>query len=459
MAANSLLTTIVTQEQSIPPCFANYPVRFGQFPLDKDTSIRALYNSEYPALAFCASCFSWAVYSFNSGRFDTTISNRNLPFNISLACDPYAHGRALFDEFTKCPCILPSAAALLDHIRGSGDQDLIDGYLIHSHRYQTSQPTTAFWAIQTSIVTQLQAIRKLRMFVAFVHPDHNCRSVSKFVTQLSTLGWVISSMKCSFPDYGDSVIGTTTVVVGVHSNSQSKVNALSFRTPPAPKPLPLAAFVWQPFNKKQYGLSFAREDSSFNDASMPSVLASLLSASVLSSLPSDLRPLYYLHLQGTDHTILNGAAVLSQDSLCPPFDGSSTTNLFKCHFGIEFHDADHTYVRPFSPFEFTSCFGLVDQLRYWISQHGNWFALDAGIPALTSAWIFDHILDRLLSIRDSTTEIFQPNQFAAPAATIQAFLGGAVGTRLPSCQDWIKAYDTDNDLRRIRDCSERLARI
>jgi hypothetical protein len=98
-------------------------------------------------------------------------------------------------------------------------------------------------------------------------------------------------------------------------------------------------------------------------------------------------------------------------------------------------------------------------LRYWISQHGNWFALDAGIPALTSAWIFDHILDRLLSIRDSTTEIFQPNQFAAPAATIQAFLGGAVGTRLPSCQDWIKAYDTDNDLRRIRDCSERLARI
>ncbi len=64
-------------------------------------------------------------------------------------------------------------------------------------------------------------------------------------------------MKCSFPDYGNSVIGTMTVVVGVHTNTQSKVNALLFWTLPTHRPLPLAAFVWQPFNKKEYGLSFA----------------------------------------------------------------------------------------------------------------------------------------------------------------------------------------------------------
>jgi hypothetical protein len=182
------------------------------------------------------------------------------------------------------------------------------------------------------------------MFVAFVHPDHNSRSISKFVTQLSSSGWVISSTKCAFPDYGDSVIGTRTIVVGVHTNTQSRVNALLFRTAPTPRPLPLAAFVWQPFNKKEYGLSFAREDTLFNVALMPPVHALLPSASVSSSLPSGLQPLYYLHLQETDTTILNGAAVISQDSLCPPFNGSSTTNLFKCHFGIKFHDNDHTYV-------------------------------------------------------------------------------------------------------------------
>jgi hypothetical protein len=96
------------------------------------------------------------------------------------------------------------------------------------------------------------------MFVAFVHPDHDSRSSSKFVTQLSNSGWVIFFTKCSFPDYGDSIVGTTTIIVGVHLNTQSKVDTLMFRTPPSSQPLPLAAFVWQPFNKKEYGLSFAR---------------------------------------------------------------------------------------------------------------------------------------------------------------------------------------------------------
>jgi hypothetical protein len=168
-----------------------------------------MYNSEFPALAFHVARFNWAVYSFNSGHFASTISTRNLPFDILLACNPYAYGRALFVEFTKCRCILPSAAALLDHIHGSGDQSLLNGYLIHSHCYQASEPTNAFWSLQASIIAQLQAIWKLRMFAAFVHPDHDSRSVFKFVTQLSDSGWVISSTKCSFPNYGDSFVGTT----------------------------------------------------------------------------------------------------------------------------------------------------------------------------------------------------------------------------------------------------------
>ncbi len=126
------------------------------------------------------------------------------------------------------------------------------------------------------------------MFVAFVHPDHNSRSISKFVTQLSNSGWVISSTKCSFPDYGDSIVGSTTNVMGVHLNTQSKVDALIFRTPPSSCPLPLAAFVWQPFNKKEYGLSFAKDNVSFNDGSMPPLHAALPSALVSSLLPSGL---------------------------------------------------------------------------------------------------------------------------------------------------------------------------
>jgi hypothetical protein len=162
--------------------------------------------------------------------------------------------------------------------------------------------------------------------------------------------------------------------------------------PPSPKPLPFLAFIWPPFNKREFSISYAKDNESFNNKSPPAVRITLPSASILASMPCAVSPAYFLHSVNSDATILNDAAVLSPDSLCLPFDGSSTTNLFRCHFGVEYHNNGHTFVCAISPFEFTSCFGLMDNLRYSLSQPGNWFALDAGIPSLTSAWIFDHIL-------------------------------------------------------------------
>jgi hypothetical protein len=126
---------------------------------------------------------------------------RNLPFHIVLACNPYESNRALFHEFVRCPLVLPSAAALLDHIRGSGDQGPIDGYLIHSHRYQNSEPATAFWTIQASIMAQLRIIWKLNVFVAFVNPDHDGRAITNFMSLLKSSSWVLSTTKCTFPDF------------------------------------------------------------------------------------------------------------------------------------------------------------------------------------------------------------------------------------------------------------------
>jgi hypothetical protein len=47
-------------------------------------------------------------------------------------------------------------------------------------------------------------------------------------------------------------------------------------------------------------------------------------------------------------------------------------------------------------------------------------------------------------------EIYQPNQYVAPAATIHAFLSGAVSTQLPTREHWIQAYANDLELSRIR---------
>ena len=70
---------------------------------------RVLYNSELTSIAYSTSHFPWAVYGFNSRHFVSTIKQHNLPFSIVLACNPYAHSRALFHEVTKCPTVLPTA--------------------------------------------------------------------------------------------------------------------------------------------------------------------------------------------------------------------------------------------------------------------------------------------------------------------------------------------------------------
>jgi hypothetical protein len=208
--------------------------------------------------------------------------------------------------------------------------------------------------------------------------------------------------------------------VGIHDSTQSQVEPVLFWIPPSPRPLLLAAFIWQPFNKCKYAISLLMNDKSFAANVSNGVIATLPLSSVSASLPTKLKPLYYLYARNLDTASIAGVAVLSHNSLCPPFDGSPNSNIFHGCFGIEFHADDHTHVRAISPFEFTSCFGLTDQLRYPLSQPVNWYALDAGIPALTSAWIFDHIHKCFVAICDSNTEIFLPNQFAAPAAHIQA---------------------------------------
>ena len=130
--------------------------------------------------------------------------------------------------------------------------------------------------------------------------------------------------------------------------------------------------------------------------------------------------------------MLAGAAVISSDGLCPPFDASPNNNLFQHLFGIEFNYDNHSRVRGISPFEFARCFGFIDDLTYRLSQPANKFSLDAAVPARTSAWLFEQVHAHLTFIRDSNCEIFSPNQFAAPAATIQAFVNGAISSCLPS---------------------------
>jgi hypothetical protein len=52
----------------------------------------------------------------------------------------------------------------------------------------------------------------------------------------------------------------------------------------------------------------------------------------------------------------------------------------------------------------------------------------------------------LVYLQDSNCKIFLPNQFAAPAATIQAFVNGAIGVRLPLHEKGVQAYSDDKEM-------------
>jgi len=122
--------------------------------------------------------------------------------------------------------------------------------------------------------------------------------------------------------------------------------------------------------------------------------------------PTGVRIKYFIHGPGSDESSLCGAAVLSIDGVCPPFDAGSNQNLFQHFFGIEFHYADHTHIRGISQFEFASCFGFVDNLTYRLSHPSCKFALDLAIPHHTSAWIFEQLHAYLVFVLNSNCEIF-----------------------------------------------------
>jgi hypothetical protein len=141
---------------------------------------------------------------------------------------------------------------------------------------------------------------------------------------------------------------------------------------------------------------------------------------------------YFLHHPNSVISILVGSEVISANGLISAFNACPNSNIFRQHFGIEFCHVGCSYIRAISPFEFALCFGFIDQLTHCLSQAPCKFCLDSAMPVHTSAWLFKKVHAYLVYLRDANTELFSPNQFAAPTATIQAFVNGAIGTWLPS---------------------------
>jgi hypothetical protein len=163
-------------------------------------------------------------------------------------------------------------------------------------------------------------------------------------------------------------------------------------------------------------ISLARDDADFNKqdsrlkVSTPKLGKNTTSGPIIK---------YYIHRPDSDDTLSVGSEVLSIDGLCPAFNACPNSNIFQTYFGIEFIHEGHTYIRAISSFEFVCCFNFIDQLTYRLSQPPYKFCVDSAMPACTSEWLLEQIHAHLVYLQDAHSELFSPNQFAAPAATIQ----------------------------------------
>jgi hypothetical protein len=361
-----------------------------------------------------------------------------------MACNPSDARRSLFAEFAPDARVISSGNDFLHHIQASGETSVIYGYLINSYWFLTSEVTSAFWKLQLAIIAQLRLIRSLSIVVALVIPDHDGRSVKAFVWGLQTTHWKISSRDVSYIEIGDFVIDSCTVIIAVHSSSASVVEPIVLKMPPVVQPKPLASYIWEPFNKPDHSLSFGHDNDSFNNDESSKMIVSAPKQAELDCIP-------HVVIQYNMHRASEDASVISTSGLCLPFKACLNRNLFQHFFGIEFHVDSHTYVHAISTFEFAHCFNLIDSIQYRLSHEKYHYGLDPLMPAHTSAWIFNQVHLQLILLRNSNCEVFSPNQFAAPAATIQTLVNGAICTHLPSQEQRISAYNNNVKMCNVRE--------
>ncbi len=426
----SLITKIIMLTHNRNIALYNVPIRFGHITPHRSLTAPpcALLNLKFTSYAFHAMHFCWAVYLFSDEHFSSTIQSQSLPFHISMVCDPSDAGCSLFVEFTPDAQVFSCGNDFLHHIRASGKTSITHGY---SYCFLTSKVTSAFWKLQLAIIVQLHLIGLLSIIVAVVIPDHNGRRVKAFIRGLTTAHWKVSSRDVSYVEIGNSVVDSCTLIIAVHSSSTSVVEPIVLKMPPTVQPKPIALYLWEPFNRPDHSLSLGHDDNEFNKDESLKMIGSAPKQAELDSIPHVVIQ-YTMHRAGKDAIILAGLSVISISGLYPPFEACPNRNLFQHFFGIEFQFDGHTYVRAISTFEFARCFNLIKSIQYRLAHEKYWYGLDALMPACTLAWIFDQVHSHLVFLRDSNCEVFSPNQFAVPAATIQTLVNGTICTRLSS---------------------------
>ena len=155
-------------------------------------------------------------------------------------------------------------------------------------------------------------------------PDHNGKCVKSFNNALKSAGRCLTSTDTSFPTHGDTISGSCRIIIGIHTSCAPMVEPLQLKSPLPSMPRPLGLSLWEPFNRTEHSVSLAMDDDDFMHQDVK-FTASLPPSTLIHPPGGSLK--YFLHGCHSGESMLAGAAVISFDGLCPPFDTCPNKNL------------------------------------------------------------------------------------------------------------------------------------
>ena len=125
-------------------------------------------------------------------------------------------------------------------------------------------------------------------------------------------GWIISTNGVYYPDIEDTVSDSGPCFIGIHKGSTVSHTPVRAVFPPITKPNPLALFLYDPFNKREYAVSVSRHHEEFSSS------VCLASDPVTTGTPT--RPywvkyIYNIHPSGENLGVSVGSGVYDHSGL------------------------------------------------------------------------------------------------------------------------------------------------
>jgi hypothetical protein len=85
-----------------------------------------------------------------------------------------------------------------------------------------------------------------------------------FINHLWRSGWLVTYTVISFPDYGNSVLGSTHLLRCMHTNSKTDCKPIELGSLLPTPSKPIVPYIWMPFNMPEHAVSYGNGDPSFN---------------------------------------------------------------------------------------------------------------------------------------------------------------------------------------------------